>query len=234
MPFVLAGVGVERDDRAEEEVVAATRAPHLLIPRRAVPRTDQELVELGIVGEAVPGVPAAADLPPLALPRLRRHLLRFVFEAVGGIAGHDEELPGELAGLGVPRAHVAARRAHLGAAVADEDLAAKRLRKAGDVFRLLQVSRLRGPELFPCLGIEGDEPPVVRGDDDFAFPIREAAARAPEDAEAVAGMLDRLRVVLPEDLAGLRVDGTRDAPRAGEVHHAVDDDRRGEKRPVLR
>src|SRR6185312_3574025 len=148
VPLVFARVRVERDDRAEEQVVAAPGAAHLLVPRRAVPRADQNLVELGVVGEAVPGIAAAAVGPPLTFPGLGGHLLSFVLEAVGGIARNDVEAPDLLSGLGIVGRDVAARRAVLRAAVADEDLPAKRLRVARDVQRLRHVGRLRRPALL--------------------------------------------------------------------------------------
>ena len=108
VPDVFARVGIERDDRAEEQVVAAFRTADLPVPRRAVAGADVELIELRVVGEAMPRVAAAAVEPPLPRPGLRGHAHGLVLEAVRRIPRHDVEAPGLLAGLGVVRRHVAA------------------------------------------------------------------------------------------------------------------------------
>ena len=200
VPLVLPGVGVERDDRAQEQVVAAAGAADLPVPRRAVAGADQHLVELGVVGDAVPGVAAAAELPPLAGPGLRGHLHGLVLEAVGGIAGHHPEAPRELARVRVVRGQIAARGRDLGAAVADDHLAVEHLRRAGDVERLLGVDGLHFPELRAVLRVESDQAPVDRGDDHLAVPVGEPATDVPHHAEPIAGVLDRLRVVLQSSL----------------------------------
>ena len=71
VPHVLAGVRLERDDRAQEQVVAAAGAAVLLIPRRAVAGADVEQVELRVVRHRIPDRAAAAELPPFAVPGLR-------------------------------------------------------------------------------------------------------------------------------------------------------------------
>src|SRR5690606_18472844 len=95
VPAILAGVCVERDDRAQEQVVAAFGAPEVPYEGRAVAGADEDKVELGIVRDRVPRGAAAAELPPLAAPRLRSHPHRFVLEAVRGITGHEIKLPQE-------------------------------------------------------------------------------------------------------------------------------------------
>ena len=81
VPQVLARIGVQRDDGAQEEVVASVGAPDLAIPRRSVSRADIELIELGVVGESVPRVSTTTVDPPVAGPGLGRHLHGFVLEA---------------------------------------------------------------------------------------------------------------------------------------------------------
>ena len=66
MPDIFAGVGVQRDDRGEIEVVAAGRAADLAIPRRAVAGADIDHVEVRIVGDGVPWRAAAAVEPVFA------------------------------------------------------------------------------------------------------------------------------------------------------------------------
>ena len=59
VPAVLAGVCIEGEHRAQEQVVAAARAPDLPVPGRPVAGADVDRVELGIEGQPVPGVAAA-------------------------------------------------------------------------------------------------------------------------------------------------------------------------------
>ena len=82
----------------------------------AIARADVDEIRLRVVDDRVPDGAAAAELPPFAVPRLRGHRHGFALEAVGGIAGHGEEAPRELARLGVVGGDVAAH-AELCAAV---------------------------------------------------------------------------------------------------------------------
>src|SRR5690606_38278513 len=119
-------------------VVAAARAAQRLVPRRAVPRTDIEEIELGIVGHRIPYRAAAAEPPPFAVPGLGGHGHRVALEALCRIAGHGEESPCELAGLRIERGDVAAH-AVLGTAVADDDSTFDDARRACD--RIGHVAR---------------------------------------------------------------------------------------------
>ena len=131
VPLVLAGVGIERDDGAQEEIIAAAGAADLLVPGRAVAGADQHLVEFRIVGDAVPHRAAAAMLPPFTVPGLGGHFHGLVLEAVSRVARHHPEAPGLFAGLGIVGRYIAARRAPFGAAVADDDLALEDFQRAG-------------------------------------------------------------------------------------------------------
>src|SRR5690606_344322 len=122
VPAVIAGIGVERDDRAQEQVVAASRAPEITAQRRAVAGADEGEVQLRVVRDRVPRRAAAAELPPPPAPGLRRHLHRGVLEAVRGIAGDEIKLPQEAAVVRVVSAHETAY-AEVRPAVADDDLA---------------------------------------------------------------------------------------------------------------
>ena len=68
------GVGSQREDRRQVQIVAAAGAAELAAPRRAVARSDVEQVELRVVGHRVPGGAAAADLPPVVRSRSSRRL----------------------------------------------------------------------------------------------------------------------------------------------------------------
>src|SRR6185436_19012055 len=96
--------------------------PDGLVPRRAVACANVQELRIGVVRERIPRGAAAAELPPLPFPGLRRRLERLRLERLRRIAGHDVEAPDELAGLGIVRRHEAAH-AELGAAVADDHLA---------------------------------------------------------------------------------------------------------------
>ncbi|EWS52492.1 hypothetical protein X551_04721 [Methylibium sp. T29] len=172
-------------------------------------------------------------LPPFAGPGLGGHLLGCVLEAVGRIAGNDVEAPGLLAGLGVIGSDVAARRTILGAAIADQYLTAEDLGISADVHRLIDVGGLDAPLLRSVLRVEADQAAVIGGDDQRALPKPDAARATPEEAQALAGVLDGLGVILPENFAGLGIDSSCHAVRTGKVQNAIDDKWRAEKCSVI-
>src|SRR5208282_3022026 len=103
MPRIVAGVGVDRDDRRKKPIVALAQTPISLVPLLAITRTEIDEVEFRIVGEGFPDRAAAASLPPLAMPCLgsfgeNRALRRFC-----RIARHGIEAPRQLARLCVVR-----------------------------------------------------------------------------------------------------------------------------------
>jgi hypothetical protein len=65
VPDVFAGVGLQRDDGRQEQVVALALAAAFVIPRVAVADAKVDLVELGVIDDGVPDRSAAAVLPPL-------------------------------------------------------------------------------------------------------------------------------------------------------------------------
>ncbi len=228
MPHVFAGIRIERDDRAEEQVVAAAGAAQLCIPRSAVASADVEAVEVRIVGHRVPGGAAAAELPPLALPGLGGHLHGLVLEALGRVARHDVPAPQQLAGLGVVGGHVAADVAEVGTAVADDHLAVEDPRRAGDVAVVVGLGGERLPQELAAAGVECEQPPVLHARDDLAVPEGEAA-----DAPGVVHLRRQdLRIVLPQDLATHRVHRVDHAETHGDVDHPVDLDRRARHVPL--
>src|SRR5262249_58916525 len=66
VPDIFAGVGVQRDQRGEIEIVAAGRAARVAGPGRAVARAYIDHVQFGIEGHGVPGGAAAAVDPVFA------------------------------------------------------------------------------------------------------------------------------------------------------------------------
>ena len=230
VPDVLAGIGAERDDRRQEQVVAAAGAPQVAVPGRAVADADVEQVEFRVVDDGVPYRAAASSRPPLAGPGLGGHPHRLVLEAVRRVARHGVEAPGALAGLGVVGVDVAAH-AVLGAAVADDHLALGDPGRAGDRVHRVFGDRHRRPRDLPGLGVEGDQP-AVEGAGDHLAAVESGAA-----VHGVAAGLHRdgtrhFRIVDPQRFAGDRVEGVDHVPGAGRVHHAVDDQRRGLEAPL--
>ena len=82
MPLQAPGVRIEREDRREEQVVAAARRADRARPRRAIAGADVERVEVGVVRHRVPDRAAAAAGPPLAGPGLRGRCHLRALEAV--------------------------------------------------------------------------------------------------------------------------------------------------------
>src|SRR5690606_17287485 len=109
----------------------------------------------------IPYGAAAADLPPLAAPRLGGHLEDRVLEPVFWVARHGVEAPRELAAVRIVCRDVTAH-AELRAAVADQHLAFDDARRAGDRIGLRAVDRVDVPQLVAGGRVEGDEPAVER------------------------------------------------------------------------
>ncbi len=148
-----------------------------------------------------------------------------ILEAVLRIAGHRVEAPGELAGGRIVGRQITAH-AVLGAAIADQHLALHDARRAGDGVGLGAVDRVDLPALLAGLRVERNQTSVERADVDHSLPDRDAAVHGVATAVA-APLAGHLRIVAPQLLAVLRIEGVHDAPGRRRVHHAVDDDRRG-------
>ena len=223
VPDVAAGVGVERDDRREIQVVAAAGTAVIARPRGAVAGTDVDEIGGRVVGQAVPRRAAAAVLPPLALPALEGHLHRSILEALGRIARHDEPAPRLLARGRVVGREEAADPV-LAAAVADHDLALHDARRAGDAVVAAHGRSLHRPRHVAGVGVEGHQPAVEQAHIDAALIDRHAAIdRAAAVARATFGVaaLHERRVPAPLERAGARVHGIHDTPGRGAVEHAV-------------
>ena len=199
-----------------------------MAPRRAVAGADVDEVGLGIVGDAVPGVAAAAVLPPLAGPGLGRHLHRLRLERLRRIAGHDVEAPRLRAGLGVVGGHVAAHAVNsapplpmmtLPLTMRGAPVIAYSTCRSGVVCRTHTTA--------PGGRVERDEAAVEQADVDPALVERDAAIGR---AAITAGRRRRgrpgyARVPPPLQRAGARVEREDHAPGAARVEHAVVDER---------
>jgi hypothetical protein len=206
----------------------------LRVPRRAVSGTDVDEVQLRVVGDPVPHRPPAAVLPPLSRPRLGGHRHRLVLEAVRRVAGHGVPAPDLLPAGRVVGGHVAADRPELRPAVPDDHLVLEDPRGAGDHEREVRVHGHSAPQLGSGAGVDRDQAPVGRRLVDGALPESDPAAVVPQHAHTVAGGLDHLRIVFPEQLAGRRVHGAENVVARLEVEDAFHHQRRAHQRPVLR
>src|SRR3546814_16520902 len=79
--FVLADLGVDRHDGAQEQVVALAFTADAVIPRRAISGAEIDGVEFGVIGDGVPDGAAAAVFPPFARPALRSNPRRQIGRA---------------------------------------------------------------------------------------------------------------------------------------------------------
>ena len=213
VPLVFAGVGIQRHDGSQVQVVAALGAAHLVRPGRAIARAHIHGVEFGIESHAVPHGAAATGLPPFAagVPGPGGALHGLVLEGFGRIAGYAEPAPFLLAGLGVIGRDIAAH-AIFGTAVADDDLALEHARRAGDGQRpLLPLEGILVPDLLAGGGVQGDQAAIPCTHIDLALPQRHAAV---DDVAAPleAGAAVDLRVIGPDPVAGAGVDGMHHAP----------------------
>ncbi len=154
VPPVLAGLGVQRDDRGDEQVVAAPGAAQFLRPGQAVAGAEIHHVGLGIVQDVVPSGRAAALLPVLvALPGGRGLLEHLVLVGLRGIARHGVETPLLLAGFRIVGRHIAAH-VIFGAGVTDDDAVGGELWHLGDGVDPVRIGGLHGPDEVASLGVE--------------------------------------------------------------------------------
>jgi len=219
MPDVFAGVGFERNDGADEEIVAAAGAASGAVPGSAVADAEIDEIEIGVVGDGVPDGAASAEFPPLAGPGFCGFFENGRLKWLGRIARHGVEAPGHFSGVGIVGGDVAAH-AVFRSAIADQDFA---LHDAGCASNRVAVIAIDGkgfPGGLAGGGIEGHEAAIERGDENFAAPNGNAAID--DVATGIDGPFGRdLGIVRPEFLAGSGFDGEDFAPRGGEVHDAI-------------
>ncbi len=231
VPGVCARVGVDRYDRAQEQIVAAARAAQSRIPGATIARPQVEAIEFRVVGHGVPDGAAAAPLPPPPAPGARGHLHRRVLESARGIARYGPEAPELLAGLRVICGDVASDGTEVAATEADHDLVVEHARRAGDERAIGGINGLHAPDRLAVARVDSQQSTVVCPDEDPLLPVREAAD-PPARAQLDAGALRDTRVVAPEESAGARIDRMDDAVADREIDHAVDGERR--RQHVLR
>jgi hypothetical protein len=224
VPGIGAGFSVQRDDRADEQIVALALAAIMPGERRAVAGAHVNEIGLRIVSDRIPRIGAAAELPILPRPGLGGHrhdrVRGLMVRPLRGIARRSEEFPELLARVGIIGRDEAAH-AEVAARIADHHHSVEHARRARDrVGHGLVVERAGGPHRLASRDIEPDQPSVERGDDRLALPQgqpardRLAAGIAPHFAR-------NLRIVGPQFPAGARVVGGGDVPRADIVEHAI-------------
>src|SRR5688572_29996585 len=101
MPFILARVHVDGQDRAYKKVVLALRLAKLFRPWATITGSDVYQIGLRIVGKAIPSRAASTELPPFATPGFGRLLQRRAFEWFRRITGDCPEGPCVPTGVGV-------------------------------------------------------------------------------------------------------------------------------------
>ncbi|MNM94739.1 hypothetical protein D3C81_1071560 [compost metagenome] len=225
VPGVFAGVGIDRDDRGKEQVVALGLAAPFRVPHRAIAHADIQQVEFRVVGERIPGRTAAAPLDiSVAVPGLAGDFHGFVLGRQLGVARHGEEAPGLFAGFGVIRSHVAAHT-EFRAAIADDHLAVDHPRRPGDgVTALVVIAGVHRPHALAGLGVDRLQAAIEHSNVDLALPNRHASVDRVTTG-LTGAVAVRLRVVLPQQRAIARVQGVHHRKRPGGVHHAVNHDR---------
>ena len=223
VPHVLAALRLQRHDGRKIEVVATTGAANLARPRRTVTHTDVNEVELGVVHDGIPHSATTAELPPFTRPGLGRSLQGRAFRAIRRVRRHGIEAPQLLAGSGVVGGDIATHT-QLGAAVADEHLALRHARGAGDGVAAAFRRSAHAPHFLAGGRVDSHQTTIEGADIQLAFPSRGATIDG-----VAAGMHTRLprhlRIVGPQLLAARGIERKQLAPRGGHIHDAIDDER---------
>ena len=229
MPFQIARFRVDADAAGGVKVVAGAvvglpRVAQPGVPGRRVAGAEHQRVGVGVVGAAKPGR-AAAGFPEVARPgRVQRagHG-RFVTVQRAHVAFDHRTGPNEVAGFRVAGLNLA-DDAEFAAGVAGDDQAVhdQRGRRVG--ITGLVVGDLLTPDDVACLGVQRDDARIKRAEVDLVAIERRAAV---DDVAAGQDALGQAGVILPKLFAGLHVDGVETAVGAGDVHHAVINQRLG-------
>ncbi len=211
VPAQFTRVGIERDDAVGVERVTEPsrgRRPG----RRLAGRRINE-VELRVVADRIPGRATGRRKVGVPVPGLRTRIL-----ATRDRVERPELLPRDR----VERLQLAARR-EIAARHADKDLAVGDQRRMRMTLAVPVIGRLRLPEHLARAPVERNQIAVGRAPVDRITVDRNAAV-----APGGFGQRDIVREaagLLPDQLAGQRIEGD-DAPRAlGNVHEPVGDDR---------
>ncbi len=229
VPGQLAGVRVDGQQRAQEQVVATLRAALVPVEQRGVAGAEVQQVQLRVVHHRAPGRAAAANVPAaVRIPGGQCDVLQFLvfLRSQLRIARHDEEPPFECAGPDVVCGDIAARVV-IRAGIADHHHVAGHFRRAGGgVPPVVVDDGVDFPDLPAGGGIEPEHAAIQRGDIDHAFPDGEAAihfvAARPAVHLAIAAGVE-----LPDLPARVGAQCIHAAGGAGGEQHAIHHDGHG-------
>ena len=118
-----------------------------------------------------------------------------------------------------------ATRTEVRAAVADEHLAMRHAWRSGDQVGGIARRGLRAPHFLAAAGVQGDQPAIHRAEIHPALVERDAAV-IDIAARRNAADAGHPGVVVPQLLASPGVERIDLAPRGGDIHHAIDHQRR--------
>src|SRR5262249_2986649 len=124
----------------------------LLVPRRAISRSDVEKVEISVVGERIPGSAPASIRPPLPVPGLCGPFHRFGLEGLRWVARHCVKSPGLLPRLRVVGCN-ASPDPQLRASVSHYDLSLDHSGRAGNRIGLVLIDSVDLPDTLAGLGV---------------------------------------------------------------------------------
>src|SRR5207237_26930 len=194
VPFDLAGLRLERQDRAGVQIVART---HRRIERPRVADAPINRVQLRVIGAGDP-CRSATELPGIAFPGVAAGLLG---------AGYRVGPPQALARLWIPTIDEPAGP-ELRAGNARDDNAVRDERSHGHRIAFLDVGRFLTPQFLAGLHVECNDVGVERGAEKLAVVNRTTAIdnAATDDARRLCRVLD---LGLPDLFAGFGVNSHR-------------------------
>ncbi len=203
VPRHLAGVDVDRDDRAGVQIVARA-ARRIGVGRRRIAGAEDIEMRFRIVGAGDPHVAGAVLRAVEAAPGIEAR--------VAGLHRHGVEDPLHVAGFGIARLQVAGLIEIV--AGADEDVVADDDGRHGGEVLLIEVGDFLMPALLAGARVEADQIVVRRF---HVQPVAPHAQAAVADVRAALGFPE----VVPQFVAVASIDRPG-VVRGGEVENAVD------------
>src|SRR5580704_2000485 len=161
MVLVSAGLGVEDNDGAGEEIVSLADA--IVEVRRGIANGHIQEPRGWVQGRRSPGSATTDRSTRDVLPgrRVERRGALGPANRVAFDLGHEIEFPNDLARLGVERVHAPLAALEVAAGIADEDEALPGDRRRGHTFALCRIRYLRLPETLAGLEVICEHPTVV-------------------------------------------------------------------------
>ena len=174
MVLVSAGLGIEDNDGAGEEIVPLADA--VVVVGRGIADGHIQEPRSRVQGRRGPGSPAADRSAGRVFPSriVERRGAQGPANYIALGLGHEEELPHNLAGLGVERVHVPFAALEVSAGVADEDETLPGDRCCRHIFGLFRVPDRRLPEPLASFEVIGQHAPVLCAAEQHAVEVRRA------------------------------------------------------------